>query len=91
MQVCNCIPDRIEYTARYIAALRFSSNLKHMNHVHSPQMRSKNVRTRDLFLLKILKYLLSQGLQERLMVLFPHDVLLLSIDSKVLNIRYEVL
>ncbi|XP_011619657.2 pleckstrin homology domain-containing family N member 1 isoform X1 [Takifugu rubripes] len=31
----------------------------------------------------------NQGLQERLMVLFPHDVLLLSIDSKVLNIRYE--
>ncbi|XP_029910929.1 pleckstrin homology domain-containing family N member 1 [Myripristis murdjan] len=30
-----------------------------------------------------------QGLQERLMVLFPHDVLLLSVDNKRLNIRYE--
>lgn len=34
--------------------------------------------------------LFSQGLQERLMVLFPQDVLLLSVDSKRLNIRYEV-
>lgn len=31
-----------------------------------------------------------QGLQERLMVLFPQDVLLLSVDNKRLNIRYEV-
>ncbi|KAI3357132.1 hypothetical protein L3Q82_015595 [Scortum barcoo] len=31
----------------------------------------------------------NQGLQERLMVLFPQDVLLLSVDSKRLNIRYE--
>lgn len=31
-----------------------------------------------------------QGLQERLMVLFPHDVLLLSVDSKRLNVKYEV-
>lgn len=30
-----------------------------------------------------------QGLQERLMVLFPQDVLLLSVDNKRLNIRYE--
>ncbi|KAF7655268.1 hypothetical protein LDENG_00058100 [Lucifuga dentata] len=30
-----------------------------------------------------------QGLQERLMVLFPQDVLLLSVDKKRLNIRYE--
>ncbi|XP_038154439.1 uncharacterized protein LOC119792056 [Cyprinodon tularosa] len=30
-----------------------------------------------------------QGLQERLMVLFPHDVLLLSVDSKRLNVKYE--
>ncbi|KAG7226897.1 hypothetical protein INR49_022192, partial [Caranx melampygus] len=29
------------------------------------------------------------GLQERLMVLFPQDVLLLSVDNKRLNIRYE--
>lgn len=32
-----------------------------------------------------------QGLQERLMVLFPQDVLLLSVDNRQLNIRYEVL
>ncbi|KAI9531136.1 hypothetical protein NQZ68_000631 [Dissostichus eleginoides] len=32
---------------------------------------------------------LRQGLQERLMVLFPQDVLLLSVDNKRLNIRYE--
>lgn len=32
----------------------------------------------------------SQGVQERLMVLFPQDVLLLSVDNKRLNIRYEV-
>lgn len=31
-----------------------------------------------------------QGLQQRLMVLFPQDVLLLSVDNKRLNIRYEV-
>ncbi|XP_008293496.1 rho guanine nucleotide exchange factor 7 isoform X2 [Stegastes partitus] len=31
-----------------------------------------------------------QGLQERLMVLFPQDVLLLSVDNKRLNIKYEV-
>lgn len=31
-----------------------------------------------------------QGLQERLMVLFPQDVLLLSVDSNRMNIRYEV-
>lgn len=37
----------------------------------------------------IVSYVL-QGLQERLMVLFPHDVLLLSVDNKRLNIRYEV-
>lgn len=30
-----------------------------------------------------------QGLQERLMVLFPQDVLLLSVDNKRLNIKYE--
>ncbi|XP_074500721.1 pleckstrin homology domain-containing family N member 1 [Sebastes fasciatus] len=30
-----------------------------------------------------------QGLHERLMVLFPQDVLLLSVDNKRLNIRYE--
>ncbi|XP_040009716.1 probable pleckstrin homology domain-containing family N member 1 [Xiphias gladius] len=30
-----------------------------------------------------------QGLQERLMLLFPQDVLLLSVDNKRLNIRYE--
>ncbi|XP_049921744.1 uncharacterized protein LOC126403233 [Epinephelus moara] len=30
-----------------------------------------------------------QGLQERLMVLFPQDVLLLSVDNKRLNITYE--
>ncbi|XP_074538456.1 putative pleckstrin homology domain-containing family N member 1 [Halichoeres trimaculatus] len=30
-----------------------------------------------------------QGLQERLMVLFPQEVLLLSVDNKRLNIRYE--
>ncbi|XP_056278189.1 uncharacterized protein LOC130199038 [Pseudoliparis swirei] len=30
-----------------------------------------------------------RGLQERLMVLFPQDVLLLSVDNKRLNIRYE--
>ncbi|XP_026224019.1 probable pleckstrin homology domain-containing family N member 1 [Anabas testudineus] len=30
-----------------------------------------------------------QGLQQRLMVLFPQDVLLLSVDNKRLNIRYE--
>ncbi|XP_047227312.1 uncharacterized protein LOC124871788 [Girardinichthys multiradiatus] len=30
-----------------------------------------------------------QGLQERLMVLFPQDVLLLSVDSKRLNVIYE--
>ncbi|CAN9515699.1 unnamed protein product [Ophioblennius macclurei] len=30
-----------------------------------------------------------QGLQERLMVLFPQDVLLLSVDNRRLNIRYE--
>ncbi|XP_029362747.1 rho guanine nucleotide exchange factor 7 isoform X2 [Echeneis naucrates] len=30
-----------------------------------------------------------QGVQEKLMVLFPQDVLLLSVDSKRLNIRYE--
>ncbi|XP_070767199.1 rho guanine nucleotide exchange factor 7 [Enoplosus armatus] len=30
-----------------------------------------------------------QGLQERLMVLFPQDVLLLSVDNKRLNLRYE--
>ncbi|XP_016891180.1 uncharacterized protein LOC103384923 [Cynoglossus semilaevis] len=30
-----------------------------------------------------------QGHQERLMVLFPQDVLLLSVDDKRLNIRYE--
>ncbi|XP_028309389.1 probable pleckstrin homology domain-containing family N member 1 [Gouania willdenowi] len=30
-----------------------------------------------------------QGLQERLMVLFPQDILLLSVDNKRLNIRYE--
>ncbi|KAM9855717.1 putative pleckstrin homology domain-containing family N member 1 [Aulostomus maculatus] len=30
-----------------------------------------------------------QGLQERLMVLFPQDVLLLSVDNKQLNLRYE--
>ncbi|XP_033181190.1 pleckstrin homology domain-containing family N member 1 [Mastacembelus armatus] len=30
-----------------------------------------------------------QGLQERLMVLFPQDVLLLSVDHKRLKIRYE--
>ncbi|KAM4571729.1 putative pleckstrin homology domain-containing family N member 1 [Fundulus diaphanus] len=30
-----------------------------------------------------------QGLQERLMVLFPHDILLLSVDSKRLNVKYE--
>ncbi|XP_054465749.1 pleckstrin homology domain-containing family N member 1 isoform X2 [Anoplopoma fimbria] len=30
-----------------------------------------------------------QGLQERLMVLFPQDVLLLSVDNKRLNTRYE--
>nr|XP_046252159.1 probable pleckstrin homology domain-containing family N member 1 [Scatophagus argus] len=30
-----------------------------------------------------------QGPQERLMVLFPQDVLLLSVDNKRLNIRYE--
>ncbi|XP_034446943.1 uncharacterized protein LOC117764901 [Hippoglossus hippoglossus] len=30
-----------------------------------------------------------QGRQERLMVLFPQDVLLLSVDNKRLNIRYE--
>ncbi|XP_010739457.3 uncharacterized protein LOC104927139 isoform X1 [Larimichthys crocea] len=29
------------------------------------------------------------GLQERLMVLFPQDVLLLSVDNKRLNIKYE--
>ncbi|KAM7410944.1 hypothetical protein PAMA_021080 [Pampus argenteus] len=32
---------------------------------------------------------LRQGLQERLMVLFPQDVLLLSVDNKRLKIRYE--
>lgn len=37
-----------------------------------------------------LSALSSQGVQERLMVLFPQDVLLLSVDSKRLNIRYEV-
>ncbi|XP_031142442.1 uncharacterized protein LOC116040878 isoform X2 [Sander lucioperca] len=30
-----------------------------------------------------------QGLQERLMVLFPRDLLLLSVDNNRLNIRYE--
>ncbi|XP_068194349.1 probable pleckstrin homology domain-containing family N member 1 [Antennarius striatus] len=30
-----------------------------------------------------------QGLQERLMVLFPQDILLLSVDNKRHNIRYE--
>lgn len=30
-----------------------------------------------------------QGLQERLMVLFPQDVLLLSLDNKRMNLRYE--
>ncbi|XP_018530695.1 probable pleckstrin homology domain-containing family N member 1 [Lates calcarifer] len=30
-----------------------------------------------------------QGLQERLMILFPQDVLLLSMDNKRLNMRYE--
>ncbi|XP_037540455.1 rho guanine nucleotide exchange factor 7 [Nematolebias whitei] len=30
-----------------------------------------------------------QGLQERLMLLFPEDVLLLSVDSKRLNVKYE--
>ncbi|KAM8830121.1 putative pleckstrin homology domain-containing family N member 1 isoform 1-T1 [Synchiropus picturatus] len=30
-----------------------------------------------------------QGLHERLMVLFPEDVLLLSLDAKQLNLRYE--
>ncbi|KAM4562174.1 putative pleckstrin homology domain-containing family N member 1 isoform 2-T2 [Odontesthes bonariensis] len=30
-----------------------------------------------------------QGLQERLMVLFPHDLLLLSVDSQRLNVKYE--
>ncbi|CAB1427279.1 unnamed protein product [Pleuronectes platessa] len=30
-----------------------------------------------------------QGRQERLMVLFPQDVLLLSVDNKRLNVRYE--
>ncbi|XP_028266046.1 probable pleckstrin homology domain-containing family N member 1 [Parambassis ranga] len=30
-----------------------------------------------------------QGLQERLMVLFPQDVLLLSVDNRRLNIKYE--
>ncbi|XP_047468061.1 pleckstrin homology domain-containing family N member 1 [Mugil cephalus] len=30
-----------------------------------------------------------QGLQERLMVLFPQDVLLLSVDNQRLNIKYE--
>ncbi|XP_034027828.1 probable pleckstrin homology domain-containing family N member 1 [Thalassophryne amazonica] len=30
-----------------------------------------------------------QGLQERLMVLFPQDVLLLSVDNKRLNLTYE--
>ncbi|XP_054651803.1 rho guanine nucleotide exchange factor 7 [Dunckerocampus dactyliophorus] len=30
-----------------------------------------------------------QGLQERLMVLFPQDVLLLSVDNKLLNITYQ--
>ncbi|XP_028439234.1 pleckstrin homology domain-containing family N member 1 [Perca flavescens] len=30
-----------------------------------------------------------QGLQERLIVLFPQDLLLLSVDNKRLNIRYE--
>ncbi|XP_061592643.1 pleckstrin homology domain-containing family N member 1 isoform X2 [Cololabis saira] len=30
-----------------------------------------------------------QGLQERLMVLFPQDVLLLSVDSQRLNLKYE--
>uniref|UniRef100_A0AAQ4P993 PH domain-containing protein n=1 Tax=Gasterosteus aculeatus aculeatus TaxID=481459 RepID=A0AAQ4P993_GASAC len=30
-----------------------------------------------------------QGPQERLMVLFPQDILLLSVDNKRLNIRYE--
>ncbi|XP_045912543.1 uncharacterized protein LOC123975266 [Micropterus dolomieu] len=30
-----------------------------------------------------------QGLQERLMVLFPQDVLLLSVDNNRLNLRYE--
>ncbi|XP_056155766.1 probable pleckstrin homology domain-containing family N member 1 [Lampris incognitus] len=30
-----------------------------------------------------------QGLQERLLALFPHDLLLLSVDNKRLNIRYE--
>ncbi|XP_041859150.1 uncharacterized protein LOC121651212 [Melanotaenia boesemani] len=30
-----------------------------------------------------------QGLQERLMALFPQDVLLLSVDSKRLNVKYE--
>ncbi|XP_063320855.1 uncharacterized protein LOC134619061 isoform X2 [Pelmatolapia mariae] len=31
-----------------------------------------------------------QGLQERLMVLFPQDIVLLSVDNKRLTIRYEV-
>ncbi|XP_072222356.1 probable pleckstrin homology domain-containing family N member 1 isoform X2 [Leuresthes tenuis] len=30
-----------------------------------------------------------QGPKERLMVLFPHDVLLLSVDSQRLNVKYE--
>lgn len=30
-----------------------------------------------------------QGIQERLMILFPQDVLLLSVDNKRLNVRYE--
>ncbi|XP_013865825.1 uncharacterized protein LOC106518928 [Austrofundulus limnaeus] len=30
-----------------------------------------------------------QGIQERLMLLFPEDVLLLSVDSKRLNVKYE--
>lgn len=38
-----------------------------------------------------LSTLFLQGLQERLMVLFPQDVLLLSVDNKQLSIRYEVL
>ena len=33
---------------------------------------------------------LLQGIQERLMILFPQDVLLLSVDNKRLNVRYEV-